>query len=106
MDGQDIKTTLGKNIKILRARRGLSQADLAEKADMSITFLSTIERGIRFLQPDMMAKIANALGVEVSQLFVTNLESGEGCELLNHLIEDISKNVNLAMADVFKRYLG
>ena len=80
MDGQDIKATLGKNIKILRARRGLSQADLAEKADMSITFLSTIERGIRFLQPDMMAKIANA--------------------------EDISKNVNLAMTEVFKRYLG
>ncbi|GHU92744.1 hypothetical protein FACS189479_02570 [Spirochaetia bacterium] len=106
MDGQDIKTTLGKNIKVLRTRRGLSQADLAEKADMSVTFLSTIERGIRFLQPDMMAKIANALGVEVSQLFVANLESGEGSELLNHLTEDISKNVNLAMADVFKRYLS
>ncbi|GHU63183.1 hypothetical protein FACS189445_6410 [Spirochaetia bacterium] len=53
-----------------------------------------------------MAKIATALGVEVSQLFVANLESGEGSELLNHLTEDISKNVNLAMADVFKRYLG
>ncbi|GHU62781.1 hypothetical protein FACS189445_5920 [Spirochaetia bacterium] len=106
MDGEDIKATLGKNIKVLRTRRGLSQADLAEKADMSITFLSTIERGIRFLQPDMMAKIANALGVELSQLFVTDLESGEGSELLNHLTEDISKNVNLAMADVFKRYLG
>ncbi|GHU54529.1 hypothetical protein FACS189442_0890 [Spirochaetia bacterium] len=106
MDGQDIKATLGKNIKILRARRGLSQADLAEKADMSITFLSTIERGVRFLQPDMMAKIASALGVEVSQLFVANLESGEGSELLNHLTEDITKNVNLAMTEVFKRYMG
>jgi transcriptional regulator with XRE-family HTH domain len=106
MDGQAIKAMLGKNIKLLRARRGLSQADLAEKADMSVTFLSTIERGIRFLQPDMMAKIANALGVEVNQLFVADLESGEGNELLNHLTEDISKNVNLAMTEVFKRYLG
>jgi hypothetical protein len=25
---------------------------------------------------------------------------------LNHLTEDISKNVNLAMTEVFKRYLG
>jgi transcriptional regulator with XRE-family HTH domain len=107
MDGQGIKAMLGKNIKILRARRGLSQAGLAEKADMSVTFLSTIERGIRFLQPDMMAKIATALGVEVNQLFVADLESDRANdERLNHLTEDISKNVNLAMAEVFKRYLG
>jgi transcriptional regulator with XRE-family HTH domain len=106
MDGQAIKDTFGRNIKILRARRGLSQADLAEKADMSITFLSTIERGIKFPLPGIMSKIASALGVEVNELFVTNLESGGSSELLNHLTEDISKNVNLAMAEVFKRYLG
>jgi transcriptional regulator with XRE-family HTH domain len=40
MDGQAIKNTLGKNIKLLRVRRGLSQADLSEKADISIPFLS------------------------------------------------------------------
>ena len=39
MDGQAIKDALGKTIKFLRFRRGLSQADLAEKADISITFL-------------------------------------------------------------------
>jgi len=106
MDGQTIKDTLGKNIKILRARRGLSQADFAEKADISIPFLSNIERGIKYPQPDMLSKIATALGVEVNELFVASLESGEGNELLNLMSEDISKNVNLAMAEVFKRYLG
>jgi transcriptional regulator with XRE-family HTH domain len=106
MDGQAIKGTLGKNIKIVRARRGLSQADLAEKADISIPFLSNIERGIKYPQPDMLSKIVNALGVEVNELFITNLETGEGNELLNHLSEDITKSVNLAMTDVFKRYLG
>ena len=106
MDGQAIKNTLGKNIKILRARRGLSQADLAEKADISIPFLSNIERGIKYPQPNMLSKIANALDVDVNELFVTNLESGEGNELLSHMSEDITKNVNLAMAEVFKRYLS
>ena len=106
MDGQAIKDTLAKNIKILRARRGLSQADLAEKADMSITFLSTIERAIKFPMPDVMSKIANALGVEVFELFLANLESVEGHEMLNHLSEDMTKDVNLAMADVFRRYMG
>jgi transcriptional regulator with XRE-family HTH domain len=106
MDGQAIKDTLGRNIKMLRARRGFSQADLTEKADISIPFLSNIERGIKYPQPDMLSKIANALGVEVNELFVTNPESGEGNELLNQMSEDIAKNVNRAMAEVFKRYLG
>jgi transcriptional regulator with XRE-family HTH domain len=106
MDGQTIKDTLGKNIKMLRARRGLSQADLAEKADISITFLSNIERGIKFPQPNMLSKIANALGVEVNELFLENLAAEDDKKLLNHMSEDLTKNINLAMTEVFKRYLG
>jgi transcriptional regulator with XRE-family HTH domain len=105
MDGQTIKDTLGKNIKFFRARRGLSQAGLAEKADMSITFLSTIERGVKFPMPDVLSKIADALGVEVNELFLANVETGEKAEILSHLCEDMTKNVNLAMAEVFKRYI-
>jgi transcriptional regulator with XRE-family HTH domain len=106
MDGQAIKDTLGKNIKIARTRRGLSQAGLAEKADISITFLSNIERGIKYPLPNILSKIANALGVEVNQLFMANLAANEGKELLNHMSEDFTKNVNLAMEKVIKRYLG
>ena len=106
MDGQAIKNTLGRNIKIFRARRGLSQADLAEKADISIPFLSNIERGIKYPQPDMLAKIANSLGVKVNELFTVNLTSVESSDILSHLSEDMTKNVNIAMAEVFKRYTG
>ncbi|MDR2143045.1 MAG: helix-turn-helix domain-containing protein [Treponema sp.] len=106
MDGQAIKETLGKNIKLLRARRGLSQADLSEKADISINFLSNIERGLKFPLPNMLSKLASALGVEVNELFLENLASNDNKELLNHMSEDLMKNVTLAMTDVFKRYLG
>jgi transcriptional regulator with XRE-family HTH domain len=106
MNGQAIKDTVGKNIKILRARRGLSQADLSEKAGISVNFLSNIERGIKFPQPDMLSKIATAFGVEVNELFFENLTTIKDNELLNHMSEDLTKNVNLAMAEVFKRYLG
>jgi len=106
MDGKAIKNTLGKNVKLLRARRGLSQADFAEKADISITFLSNIERGIKYPQPNMLAKIANALGVAVNKLFLEDVESVENDELLHHIAEDMTKDVNLAMTEVIKRYLG
>jgi len=99
-----IKDTLGKNIKLLRARRGLSQADFAEKAEISITFLSNIERGIKYPQPDMLSKIATSLGVGVNELFVVDFVSSEDDRLLNHFSEDITKSVNKAMAEVIKRY--
>jgi transcriptional regulator with XRE-family HTH domain len=105
MDGQAIKDTLGRNIKALRARRGLSQADLAEKANISITFLSNIERGIKFPLPNILSKIANALGIEVNQLFVAHGASDEGKDLLNQMSEDFKKHVNSAMEKVIKRYL-
>jgi transcriptional regulator with XRE-family HTH domain len=106
MDGQTIKDTLGRNIKLLRARRGLSQADLSEKADISINFLSNIERGIKFPQPDMLSKLATALGVEVNKFFLEDIAPDDGKELLNHMSEDLTKNINLVMTEVFKRYLG
>ncbi|MDR2177952.1 MAG: helix-turn-helix transcriptional regulator [Treponema sp.] len=106
MDGQTIKDILGGNIKLLRARRGLSQADLSEKADISINFLSNIERGLKFPQPEMLSKLSNALGVEVYKLFLEDIAPDDDKELLNHISEDLTKTVNLAMTEVFKRYVG
>ena len=106
MDGQAIKNALGKTIKFLRFRRGLSQADLAEKADISITFLSTIERGIKFPQPDILSKLAEALDVEVYELFKHDIVPSDGRQMMNQLSEDITKNINQTIADVFKQYMG
>jgi transcriptional regulator with XRE-family HTH domain len=63
MDGQAVKAALGKNIKFLRSRWGFTQAVLAEKADISIIFLSSIERGTKYPKPDVLARIAQALEV-------------------------------------------
>jgi len=98
--------SLGRNIKILRAKQGLSQADLAEKADISITFLSNIERGIKFPLPEILSKLANSLGIEVNQLFITDLNSNQDKVLSNQISEDFTKDVNTAMEKVIKRYLG
>jgi len=106
MSGQEIKTSLGKNIKFLRTRRHYSQANLAEKADISITFLSNIERGLKFPKPDILSKIAEALEVKVYDLFITDIVPENSKELINHLSEDITLKVNQAMEGVFKQYLS
>jgi len=105
MNGQEIKTTLGKNIRFLRFRREYSQADLAEKADISITFLSNIERGLKFPKPDILSRLADTLEVEVFELFKAGSVSEDGRDFVNHLAEDLTKNINSALQNVFKQYL-
>jgi transcriptional regulator with XRE-family HTH domain len=106
MDGQAIKATLGKNIKFLRFRKKYSQADLAEKADISIIFLSNIERGVKFPKPEVMSRIATALEVEVFELFKADLIPEDNKEIMNRLSEDIHRNISMAVDEVFKRYFG
>jgi len=104
MNGQELKGILGKNIKFFRFRREFSQADLAEKVDISITFLSNIERGIKFPKPDILTKIAAGLDINVFELFKTDIVPDDNKELLIRLSEDMTYRVNQAMEGVFKQY--
>jgi transcriptional regulator with XRE-family HTH domain len=106
MDGRAVKAILGKNIKFLRTGRRLTQAVLAEKADISIIFLSSIERGTKYPKPDVLARIAKALDVEVFELFKGDLAPSDSKEVINQLSKDITQKINVAVAEVFKQYLG
>ncbi len=61
--------TIGENIKKLRTKQGLSQDDLARKAELKYSTLAKIE-GDFVTKPgvQMVAKIAKALGVSVEDL--------------------------------------
>ena len=106
MDGQAIKAILGKNIKFLRIQRDFTQAVLAEKAEISIIFLSSIERGTKYPKPDILGRIAKALNVEVFELFKGDLVPSDSKEMMSQLSADITKKINVAVAEVFKQYLG
>lgn len=59
---------IGKRIKFERKHMGISQAQLAELADLSVQYISQIERGVRHLSLDVMANIADALNASVDML--------------------------------------
>ena len=67
----DLRELLGQNIKKYRKIRGFSQEILAERAGTSITNIGMIEIGKRFPSPQMLEKIANALGIDTPELFTT-----------------------------------
>ena len=61
--------TIGENIKRLRTKQGLSQDDLARKAELKYSTLAKIE-GDFVKKPgvQMVAKIAEVLGVSIENL--------------------------------------
>jgi len=103
---QEIKDILANNLKYFRVQRQFSQAQLAEKANISVTFLSNIERGKMFPKVETLSRLTESLDVEVYELFQPDLVSEDNKKMMNRLSEDITKNVNSALADVFKLYLG
>jgi transcriptional regulator with XRE-family HTH domain len=64
-----INRQLGLRIKFLREQNKLSQTDLCYEADIDISTLSRLERGVLNVTLSILCKIAYTLNVEVKDLF-------------------------------------
>ena len=65
MNEKDIYTSIGKQIKLLRESKGLTQEKLAEKSNLSLDFIGKIEVNINEPGLKSLIKIANALDVHI-----------------------------------------
>ncbi|MDQ8705451.1 helix-turn-helix transcriptional regulator [Streptomyces sp. LHD-70] len=54
-------SALGKQIKVFREARGLSQKELADRVHCSLDLVSAVERGVRTPQPDFLKLVDEAL---------------------------------------------
>lgn len=61
---------VGSAIRLCRKRRGVSQTDVATRAECSVSYLSMLENNKRDPTLSMITKIAEALHVPVGVLFV------------------------------------
>jgi transcriptional regulator with XRE-family HTH domain len=58
---------LGKNVKKVREKAGITQEKLADKAGVHVSYISRIERGIVNPSYDVLENIAKALRVKSSE---------------------------------------
>jgi transcriptional regulator with XRE-family HTH domain len=65
----NIRTVLANNIKAYRNATGLTQAKLAERVDTSTHYIGMIETQKNFPSPEMLERIASALGIDTLDLF-------------------------------------
>lgn len=68
MQPHDPKTHFGNNVRKLRLALGLSQEELAEKANLHRNYIGGIERGERNLGLINLVELARALSVKPAKL--------------------------------------
>ena len=81
---------IGKNIQTIRKSYGYTQEKLAEKLDVSIAFLSRIERGSSHISLKRLSQICDILGI--SEGSILNGSSNNSSTYLDSEFDNILKN--------------
>lgn len=77
---------LGSRIRLLRRKQGLTQEELAEKCDISASFMGHIERGSRIASLETLVALCNALQASPQYLLSASLDS-----FVEHMPENLSR---------------
>ena len=68
MRQKDVKVLFGNRVRKLRKERGLSQEELADKAELDRSYVGGVERGERNISLENICRIASALKLAPSCL--------------------------------------
>lgn len=100
---ETIRMRLGVNVKKFRRLLGWSQAALAEKVDITPTFMMHIERGTRGTSLETVELLATALGVDIPDLFQKTTNGAEIRSnpefLLKNLESTLINKMNIAIKE-------
>ena len=98
---------LGKRIKAQRIAKGTTQEHFAEHLDVSVGYVSKIERGITKVSLDRLATISDYLECEMSYL-LEGVNSGSEDYLdkdFNHLYRRLSAYEKKILTSLVKEYV-
>ena len=91
-----IRDILAQNMKANRQKLGITQPELAERANISVNFIGMIEQKRKFPAPEMLDRIALALEIETFELFTT---SASPQVELNKLHKEILANLDRTISE-------
>jgi transcriptional regulator with XRE-family HTH domain len=64
----DIREVLARNLRQYRRDKGFSQEELAHRAELDRTYISSLERCVYAASIDVVDRLARVLGVEAADL--------------------------------------
>lgn len=105
LDENGVCVSVGKNIRKYRSYNAWSQEQLAEKIDISATFLSNIETGRSWISAKTIAKLCNVLKIDMYELFMQEEEITDGtASYMDKFVRDISNTVRDSIESTYQRY--
>lgn len=98
-------SNLGNKIKNERQKRGITQQQLAEQADISTNFMSLIENG-RNMSVDVLIKIANVFGVSIDYLLsdTVKLSNDNISAQIEYNLSTLNDDERLFFLNMIKQY--
>ena len=105
MTEDELQTRVIQNIRALRKKKGFSQERLADKADISRQMMNDIEGRRRWLTKGTLVKLANALEVDVHELFIPSAQENEKTKgiydtITQEVVSQVKEAVNKALKNL------
>jgi transcriptional regulator with XRE-family HTH domain len=96
----NIREVLANNIKEYRRKNGFSQDKLAESSGISSQYLATVETCRKFPTPEVLERLAEALGIETHELFtLAPTPQNELEKLRQNIIEEVVRAIKQSFAE-------
>ena len=92
---------IGSRIRGSRIQLNLSQAELAERTELSMSHISDIENGKVNFTVDVLKRLSDALHCSADYI-LTGTEAG--CPELDSLVRDCNADELTAIADIARKY--
>jgi transcriptional regulator with XRE-family HTH domain len=94
----NIKETFARNLRENRRKSGLTQAQLAEKADISHHYLAMVELARNIPKVETIERLAKVLNVEIYELFIVPLSPAMEMKKIHEaIIADMKQVVSEAV---------
>ena len=102
------RAALGKRIREARIKKGYTQKNLADLAEIGIVYLSEIERGIKMPSLTIFIKIISALEVSADYVLRDELPSGKEyiCMEITEKLLILTPGQRKTASDILNAYLN
>lgn len=101
------KAVLGRRIRECRSKKGYTQQELADRAEIGVVYLSEIERGIKMPSLNIFIKLLDALDVSADYVLRDELPSGKEyiCTELTEKLLALTPAQRKTATDILDAYL-
>ncbi|RMG29565.1 MAG: transcriptional regulator [Bacteroidetes bacterium] len=98
---EENENRIGKNLRFLRKRQGLSQSQLAEKLNMNRGNIASYEKGAAYPNAKKLLQIAKYFGVDMQRLVEEDLE--RSLEQQGEIVPKVARKVPAEELEKFRR---